>query len=555
MKLGFTRRTIAPLLALPLLLVSAQTVAQQLMHVPFAYPRIVGVTSPTALSPELQQIARAQGSMPVENPGGGVAYYGYRDDHPNLMPVLGSNVEASKTEPDKNTYLVLDGQSGPDLDFDYGRRFLYQGHEGPAAPGKGYVTRINLDADLQHRVTVLATKEADGVTDLPTFDGSTWYPWSGRLLFTAEGNGTTTGGVWQATADFPSRVVPLLGVMGRGGFEGIQADSAGNLWIVEDIGGAVPTGQSAARVPNSFIFRFVPSNRHDLTQGGKMQVLQVMSMSTPGKPIRFQAASALTQDIQNLHTYGIVFDTKWVTIHDTGVNGFGVFNANQLAKDAGGTPFKRPENGMFRPGTHFREFYFTETGDTNATTVAAPDHGGFGGIQKLTQASPSADTGKLTLFFRGDLEHTAFDNLAFWDADRMVAVEDRGETLHTQGNALDSGWLLDARVDYSGSASPVRIIAQGRDPSATIDAALLGSAGFVNDGDNELTGIHVSDGDPDANGILGAKVPRPFKDGWRMFYTQQHGDNVTYEIVRQPRAGDRRGHADDDDDRWQLSRP
>jgi hypothetical protein len=550
MMLGSIRSSTAALIALPLLVAGSQAIAQQLTHVPFANPRIVGVTSPTVLSPELQQIVRGQGSMPVENTGGGIAYYGYRDDHRNLVPAPGSNVEASKTEPDKNTYLVLDGQSGPDANFDYGRRFIYQGHEGPAALGKGYISRINLDADASHRVTVLASTEADGATDLPTFDGSTWYPWSARLLFTAEGNGTTTGGVWQATPDFPSKVVPLLGVMGRGGFEGIQADPAGNLWIVEDIGGTTPAGQTAARLPNSFIFRFVPKNRRDLALGGKMQVLQVMSKVNPGQPIRFQSTSALTQDIKDLHTYGIVFDTRWVTIHDTAIEGFATFNANQLAKDKGGTPFKRPENGMFRPGTHFREFYFTETGDTNATTVAAPDHGGFGGIQKLTQSSPGADTGRLTLFFRGDLEHTAFDNLAFWDADRMVAVEDRGETLHTQGNALDSGWLLDARADYSSrSESPVRMIAQGRDPSATIDAALLGTAGFVNDGDNELTGIHVSDGDPDANGILGAKIPRPFKDGWRVFYTQQHGDNVTYEIVRQHRAGARHGD-EDDDDRW-----
>jgi hypothetical protein len=27
--------------------------------------------------------------------------------------------------------------------------------------------------------------------------------------------------------------------------------------------------------------------------------------------------------------------------------------------------------------------------------------------------------------------------------------------------------------------------------------------------------------------LLGAKVPLPFRDGWRVFYTQQHGDNVT----------------------------
>ena len=88
----------------------------------------------------------------------------------------------------------------------------------------------------------------------------------------------------------------------------------------------------------------------------------------------------------------------------------------------------------------------------------------------------------------------------------------------------------------------MRIIAEGRDPSATIDSGLLGTAGFQNDGDNEITGIHVSDGDPTTHGLLGAKRPRPFEDGWRVFYTAQHGDNVTWEILR------RAGHHDDDDD-------
>ena len=68
--------------------------------------------------------------------------------------------------------------------------------------------------------------------------------------------------------------------------------------------------------------------------------------------------------------------------------------------------------------------------------------------------------------------------------------------------------------------------------SATIDSALLGTPGFQNDGDNELTGIHVSDGDAGVDGLLGAKIPTPFAAGWRVFYTQQHGDNVTYEVVR-----------------------
>ena len=77
-----------------------------------------------------------------------------------------------------------------------------------------------------------------------------------------------------------------------------------------------------------------------------------------------------SQDTKALHTYGILFQTNWITIHDTDVQGNIPFSANALAKASSGTPFKRPENGQFRPGSHFQEFFFDETGDTNALTEA-----------------------------------------------------------------------------------------------------------------------------------------------------------------------------------------
>jgi hypothetical protein len=69
-------------------------------------------------------VAVAWGALPVENPaptanGFHVSHYGYIDDGPQI-PALGSNVEAQKTEPDKNTYLVLSGQHGADAAYDYG---------------------------------------------------------------------------------------------------------------------------------------------------------------------------------------------------------------------------------------------------------------------------------------------------------------------------------------------------------------------------------------------------------------------------------------------------
>jgi len=519
------------------LALSATGAGAQLTHVPTANPKIPGVVQPNVLSPELAEVVRAQGAMLLENPASPAKYYGYNDDKPNLMPLpppAALKDEAHKTEPDKNTYLRLQQQTGADPEYDYGTHFLFQGHE--SGPGtfpnqQGYITRINLDADVAHRVTLMATTDVDG-KPLPTFDGSTWYPWAHRLLFTAElGN---IGGVWQATLDVPSKVEDISGAFGRGGYEGIQPDSDGNLWIVEDAGGANGTTNPQAKQPNSFVYRFIPYNRSDLKAGGKLQVLAVKSKAHAGN-IVFNNPSPdvdiTSQDIRDLHTYGLVFDTQWLTIHDTAVNGNAPFDANLLAKGVG-TPFKRPENGVFRPGTKFREFYFTETGDTNALTQVGSAGGGFGGLFTITQKRPSDSQGTLSLFFLGDVAHTGLDNIAFLTKDLLVAVEDAGDGLHGQRNALDSAWLFDARSDYSNPATqPIRILAQGRDPSATIDSAVPGTG---NDGDNEITGFHVSDGDPGTGGILGAKNPKPFDGKWRVFYTQQHGDNRTYEIIPNP---------------------
>src|SRR5215471_172156 len=174
-------------------------------------PKVVGTPSPTLLPPELILTPTTQGSQPVENPATvtladgtttTVTNYGYDGDAP-LLPAPGDlpsamhKVEASKTEPDKNTYLVLFGQTGADPTYDYGTHFLYQGHETGQA---GYITRINLDADGAHKVTIMASKDRTGAP-IAAIDGSTWDPFAQRLVFTTE---SSSGPEYQATLGFPS---------------------------------------------------------------------------------------------------------------------------------------------------------------------------------------------------------------------------------------------------------------------------------------------------------------------------------------------------------------
>jgi hypothetical protein len=533
-----------------------------LTGVPTANTKSDGFAPASKLSPELSQVVVAQGSTKLENSSSLTSYYGYDNDNlnsagePVMVPTTTNPTEAHKTEPDKNTYLTFKNSlPGADPHYDYGTHFLFQGHEGGTQTNCtnpvgsvpcSYITRINLDADAAHRVTLLATQDASG-NAIATIDGSTWDPWAHKLLFTTE---NTSAPTYAATPGYPSTVSDVSGALGRGGYEGIQNDDHGNLWIVEDIGGSnkpnppdtscgpAPLNPcTTARRPNSFVYRYVPAAPGDLANG-KLQVLQVLNSSQ--QPITFASEAALNNpDSVALHTYGNTFQTKWVTVHDTAVDGTAPFNANTLAKTPlashpgnVGTPFKRPENGDFRPSSGFKEFFFDETGDTNATSPENSTAGGWGSIMKLTQSGPSADTGHLTLFYKADGPHSSFDNVGFLSKNVVTFVQDAGDGLHSQLNALDSGFTFDVTRDYSNPANqPVRWLAEGRDPSATLDGSATPTGFGKNDGDNEITGVYISDGDPSVGGILGTDAPNLNNGHWRWFYTQQHGDNPTYEVV------------------------
>jgi secreted PhoX family phosphatase len=76
---------------------------------------------------------------------------------------------------------------------------------------------------------------------------------------------------------------------------------------------------------------------------------------------------------------------RWVTIHDTAVDGTDSFDANAAAKTANATPFKRPENAAFLPGGDFRTFFFCPTGDTDSTagTADLAARGSWGSIFRV----------------------------------------------------------------------------------------------------------------------------------------------------------------------------
>ena len=124
-------------------------------------PKAPGVVAADALSPELAQIARVQGAVPLENPTAAVPYYGYDGDRPNMVPLPACTERRGAQDRTGQEHLprASGTASGADPHYDYGTHFLFQGHESGTP---GYITRINLDADQAHRVTLLATQDVAG---------------------------------------------------------------------------------------------------------------------------------------------------------------------------------------------------------------------------------------------------------------------------------------------------------------------------------------------------------------------------------------------------------
>jgi len=467
----------------------------------------------TTIAPGYSLKVVARGSDPLENPSGTITTFGRLSDN-------------TATEPDQNMYLVLDqNPGGPVRGFDYGRHFIYQGHENGG--DLAYVTRVNLDIqDPAHRITLLTPLGADGLTGFNSIDGSTYDPFSRTLLFTQEAG--SEGGVIQIRSSWPPTATTLDGIIGKAGYEGIHVDDEGNLLLIEDSGGVTvnvdpndPNSPKVAKQPNSFIYRFVPYNPADLSQGGKLQALQV---SVAGSPLTFHPLDPVGDVFSFkqvlLHTPGTSYPVRWVTVHDTAVDGTVSFDANSAAKTALATPLKRPENAAFFPGSQFLTFFVTVTGDTDSASGIVPalaKRGAWGSIFRV-DLNADREAGSISLFVLGDSAHNSFDNITFADRTQLLTTEDRGNTLHSELSTLDSVWAY----SINGSSTGLRFVALGRDTTSEVEGE-----------DNEPTGVFVSSGGIHKQNMLGTGASLVNARG---FLTQQHGNNVLFEVVKSESA-------------------
>ena len=270
-----------------------------------------------------------------------------------MVPTPTTGHEAHKTEPDKNTYLV----------FKHGltrRRPTLRLRHALPLPGsrerrrtaRGYITRINLDADAAHRVTLMATKDADG-NQLATIDGSTWDPWAQRLLLHhREPERSDVRGHGGLPIDGDRRV-------GRAGTRRLRGhpgrlrrehlDRRGRRRFAARSGRRRRSGRTASSTATC------PTHPGDLANG-KLAGAPGAERATATRSPSAVEAALNNPDQVALHTYGNTFDTRWVTIHDTAIG--------RAARRS--TPTRSPRRAdarrssglrtaQFQPGLRFQE--------------------------------------------------------------------------------------------------------------------------------------------------------------------------------------------------------
>ena len=503
---------------------------------PVGEHEIGGLRAGLGLSPELAQIVVGPGLDEGREPDGGDLLLRLRQRRARTRPASRRwcrrrrrDTEAQKTEPDKNTYLVFKkGLPG---------RGLRPTTTAPTSSSRGTrpaIARATSRGSTStptptHRVTRLATQDKNG-NPIADIDGSTWDPFAQRLLFTTENAERPT---YAATPGYPSTVDDVSGALGRGGYEGIQDDSDGNIWIVEDIGGANKPG-TTAKIPNSFVYRYVPEARAT-SHNGRLQVAPGLNAARHADHHRVADAAQRPPTRSRCTPTATSFDTRWVTIHDTAIDGTAPFNANAAAKAARRHAVQaareRRCSGRARSSS---EFFFDETGDTNATSAgeqqlpaagaalqADPGRpvGGHREADAVLQGRPGARRLRQRRVPRQGPDHVRRGrrrHAARRSATRSTRASSSTSRRTTRTPANQSAPLARRGPRRVGddrrrpTAASARTTATTRSPASTSPTAT-----------------------PARTGSSARRSRTCSSDGMALvFYTQQHGDNPTYEVIR-----------------------
>ena len=321
----------------------------------------------------------------------------------------------------------------------------------------------------------MADTDIDG-QPLPLIDGSAWDPFAKVLLLTCEDRQERwrLGGdrrfpvegcqhlevQWELPPMKVSRSTPTA----TSGWSRIRAARAADL-------------TKNAKQPNSFVYRFVPKHRDDLSQGGKLQVLQVLDAY--GKPIVFHKDDVngdILSDAQRvIYGYGNELPTRWLTIHDSDKDGAEPYDANALAKAANGHAVQAARE---RPVPAGHEASRSSTSRRPATPTPRPrparSTAGSAACSRSSSRRPTRTRGALSIVLRGDAPTPASITWPSSTTSSSSSSRTAATSCTAQRNAYDSGYVIDVTADYSSKDAGATSSRQTRDDMATIDAGLSG---------------------------------------------------------------------------------
>ena len=279
--------------------------------------------------------------------------------------------------------------------------------------------------------------------------------------------------------------------------------------------------------PNSFLYRYVPAQPGDL-RNGKLQVLQALNdrRATPitvrrHKPSLNNARPA-SRCTRTASVFKTTVDHASTTRPSTAHDPFNANDAGQGDERHAVQASRRTASSVPAPG--FRDFDFTETGDTSSASTLPGRYGAV--FHQLTRFA-GREGHPLTPFFIGNKTHTGLDNIQFPPHDQLA--RGRGRRRHSARPAERARLRLGVRPRRRlRRGRPPRWLAEGRDSSATRrHSTARASAKRRRQRDHRY---------PRSNGDNRSGVPAPRSrtltdKHWRWFYTQQHGDNLTYELL------------------------
>ena len=420
-----------------LLLASGQAQARSgfaVVGVPYANPR-AGVQN-NVLTPSARQTSVAWGSLPLANPDTANGDDPLRLRHLHGGPLTQDPHEAFKTEPDKNVYLVLRRSPLP-LPGPRGRpRRLRHAHRPrPGRPGASG-SRSSPTPTPTGRACPRST--ASPGTRSPTSCCSPRSPRHPRAACSPSRSTPHGDPATAAPAAHRARLRRLRGHPERHGRQRLARRGHRRR-----DGRRRRQGAEQLRLP-------VRPGRPDRPHaGGTLQALQVLRARrhagrrppscrpNADRPVHRRAAH-LRYDVRDRGS--------------TVTTGRHLSTRRRRPRPPVRRRSSGPRTGSSGPGTGFREFYFTETGDTNTASTCRARFGG--GLPAGRRRARAPSSGTLSVAARRRRSTPGSTTSPSPRRTGCSSSRTPATPCTQQRNALDSGYVVDLRGDPTGARRP-----------------------------------------------------------------------------------------------------